>query len=84
MNTCAHCDGDFDFLTKYHDMEGNGPLCQECARRDIMGHLTDCDKDDLALIRKRIMGMLFHNKETFLSLAIQLISNNQIKYQDIF
>ena len=69
--TCQYCDS--THLSQYIGIDGE-LLCQECARREILGLLTDYDKADLAKVRRQIEDRLRKSpallKETIVSLTI--------------
>ena len=78
--TCAHCGRSAD--TDYHAFMGDGQLCQQCARIDIFGWLGDCEKSEVAKLRRRAEDRLRKSPGDLQELLVRLIIAGAIDYED--
>ena len=75
IESCQHC-GESKELTRYFDIMGEGPLCYECARRDILGWIVDCEQNEIDLLAKRAKANSTED-------IVDSIAKGYIDYEDI-
>ena len=73
--SCPYCDK--PNLSQYIGLDGE-LLCQECARREIIGVLTDLDQDETKKLRRRIEDALRKNPSALQDVAALLIMQGVI------
>ena len=68
--------------TEYHALTGEGPLCAGCARIEILGWLSDCDREELAKLRRRAEDCLRKNPWQLREALVNMIISGAIDYED--
>jgi hypothetical protein len=58
-------------------------LCTDCARREIIGLLSDMDEEEINHLRRRAEDVLRKNPSILRETIIEMILKNQIKYTDL-
>lgn len=76
---CAHCGAP---ATTYHALMGDGALCGECSRRDILGWLADCNHNELAKLRRRAEDCLRKQPGQLREALVSMIISGAIDYED--
>lgn len=78
MASCRDCDNNGE----WHSPFDGEALCPECARREIIGILADCDPDEIKILRRRTEDALRKNPNMFMEILISMIMKNAIKWID--
>jgi endogenous inhibitor of DNA gyrase (YacG/DUF329 family) len=80
--TCPHCGNDFD-ITVYDAFGGDGFLCRECGRIDVLGWMGDLEPEDMAKLEYRVRAQLPNLDGEWFEPAIDLILDGLIDYEDL-
>lgn len=80
LPSCAHCGAPAG--TAYHAITGEGPLCDECARADATEWIADCDRAEMARLRRRAEDCLRKNPGQLREALIRMIIAGVIDYDD--
>lgn len=62
--------------------ETDDPLCGQCARIDIVSWIGDCDKGEVAKLRRRAEDCLRKNPGQLRETLVHMVIAGAIEYQD--
>lgn len=79
---CSHCGESTS--TNCDSLMGDGSLCAECARREVIGLLADCTPDDWKILRRRVEDCLRKRPADLRDVVVALILRQAIRTDDIF
>lgn len=76
MNCCPYCDrwG----LSQYRGNDGER-LCEQCARREIIGLMSDMEPEELKKLRRQIEDRLRKSPRAVREVAISLAVQGEIR-----
>jgi len=76
VNCCPYCDS--PHLSQYQGLDGER-LCEQCARREIIGLMSDMELEELKKLRRQIEDRLRKSPQAVREIAISLACQGELR-----
>ena len=77
---CAHCNN--PKTTTYHGQGGEGPLCRECAEREILAWAGEMDEGEHQIMVQRIVTAIKTYPDAYRTARAALVIAGAVDYDD--